>query len=112
MPKYTGQEEIINDLEEYSFLKDKRGRNEIKQYDKFIFHRNFTKSNYSVIRHTWSQGDKMYKLSNQYYGDMKYWWLIAMWNNKPIDSDYSYGDVVEIPTQITTLLREVTDGLD
>ena len=111
MPKYTGQDEVINDLEEYRFLKDKRNRREIKQYDRFVFNRKFIKSKYSVLKHTWSQGDKMYKLSSKYYGDIKYWWLIALWNNSPTDSDYFYGQIIEIPSPINSLYREVTKGM-
>ena len=110
MPRYTGREEIINDLEEYETLIEKRGKKEIVQNDFFNFNRSFTKSNFRVKKHTWAQGDKLYKIAGLYYGDIKYWWLIALWNNRPTDADYILGQVVEIPYPISEFYREVTDG--
>ena len=112
MPKYTGQQEVINDIEEYEFLKEKRGLKEIRQNEAIVFQRGFKRSMFNVRKHIWSQGDRMYKLSATYYGDIKYWWLIALWNNCPTDSDYYYGQEVEIPGPIDILYREVTDELD
>jgi hypothetical protein len=58
----------------------------------------------SIRYHTWSQGDKLYKLANTYYGDSSLWWLIAWFNRKPIDALYSLGDTVEIPTPVQNAL--------
>jgi len=58
----------------------------------------------SIKYHTWTQGDKLYKLANTYYGDSSLWWLIAWFNKKPIDASYSLGDTVEIPTPIQNVL--------
>lgn len=110
MPRYTGREEVLNDLEEYESLMEKRGQKEILQYDIFTFNRKFLKSSYRIKKHTWSQGDKLYKISFEYYGDIKYWWLIALWNNGPTDADYILGQVIQIPFPISQLYREVTDG--
>ena len=111
MPVYTGQEEVINDTELYEDLINKRERKEILQKERFYFNREFMRGTYNIKRHTWSQGDKLFKISARYYGDTKYWWLIALWNDKPTDADYRYGDVIEIPSPIVQLYREVTNGV-
>ena len=69
MPRYTGRKQVINDLEEYESLLEKRGRKEIVQNDFFTFNRQFTRANFKVKTHTWTQGDKLYKLSYEYETD-------------------------------------------
>ena len=59
----------------------------------------------STQYHIWKQGDKLYKLANIYYNDTSLWWLIGWYNKKPIDSLYSIGDLVEIPTPVQTVLK-------
>lgn len=63
------------------------------------------KASLSIQYHVWKQGDKLYKLANIYYNDMTLWWLIGWFNKKPIDTMYSIGDVVEIPTPVQTVLK-------
>lgn len=58
----------------------------------------------NVTYHTWGQGDKLYKLANQYYGDNSLWWVIAWFNNKPIDGLYNAGDTVKIPFPIQSAI--------
>ncbi len=58
----------------------------------------------NIVYHTWRQGDKLYKLAGQYYGDSSLWWLIAWFNHKPIDGLYNAGDTVEIPLPIQNAL--------
>ncbi len=52
---------------------------------------------FSIIDHVWKQGDNLYKLAHQHYGDVKLWWVIAWFNKKPLLSDYALGDLVYIP---------------
>jgi len=46
----------------------------------------------------WAMGEKMYKIAAEYYGDERYWWVIAWFNNKPTDSHFEEGDTVAIPS--------------
>lgn len=48
----------------------------------------------------WSEGDRLYKLSNEYYNSTRFWWVIAFFNQKPTDADYKVGDLVLIPTPL------------
>jgi len=50
-----------------------------------------------LAERVWRQEDSLYKLSYEYYGEYKYWWIIALFNNKPTDAHYKIGDIVNIP---------------
>lgn len=58
----------------------------------------------TIKYHIWKQGDKLYKVANNYYGDSSLWWLIAWFNKKPMDALFSLGDTVEIPFPIQNAL--------
>ena len=110
MPLYTNRRNTItyNKQEFEEFLED-RGIESIVFYDNFQF-LNFNEDNYTVVEHIWSRGDRLYKLGYQYYGDKNSYWLIALFNKKPTDADYKYGDIVYIPTDSRLLYGEVING--
>tara|TARA_Y100000034_G_C6899603_1_gene415571 strand:+ start:1802 stop:2158 length:357 start_codon:yes stop_codon:yes gene_type:complete len=56
-------------------------------------------------KHVWRHHDKFYKLAATYYGDPKVWWFIPWFNQKPLESDYKPGDVIEIPFPVDDLYR-------
>ena len=56
-------------------------------------------------QHVWKAGDCYYKLANQYYGDAQYWWVIALFNQKPTEADVDLGDLIEIPLPLEAILR-------
>lgn len=61
-----------------------------------------------LSEHLWSYGDNLFKLSFRFYGDPKFWWIIALLNNKPTDAHYSIGDKIYIPSnpiEITELMK-------
>ena len=51
----------------------------------------------TIIDHIYQTGDSLMKISHKYYGDVRYWWIIAAFNKKPIDNLIELGDVVHIP---------------
>jgi len=53
----------------------------------------------------WATGEKYFKLSNEFYGTPEYWWVIAWYNQKPLETDFKAGEVVEIPTPIELVLE-------
>ena len=54
--------------------------------------------------HFWSLGDRYYKLAHFYYGDSRYWWVIAWFNKKPTEQHIKLGDVVKVPLPLETVL--------
>ena len=97
MPKYIGRETIRNEQEEYKELFDDRGVTSIEHFETFILNDSNYDISYSSLEHVWKRGDKLYKLAFEYYGVYKYWWVIALYNNKPTDAHYELGDQVLIP---------------
>lgn len=58
----------------------------------------------TIQRHTWKQGDRYYKLAYEYYGNSKYWWVLAWFNKKPTEGHLNIGDQISIPTPLDRLL--------
>ena len=63
--------------------------------------------NLFIVKHIWTSKDKYWKLSEQYYGDPKYWWVIAWYNKKPIESMIGIGEYVSIPQPLSDVLGMV-----
>jgi len=61
-------------------------------------------NSFVIVKHTWKSSDKFWKLSSTYYGDPKYWWVIAWFNQKPIEALVNVGDVLSIPQPIGDVL--------
>tara|TARA_A100001515_G_C4538016_1_gene199191 strand:- start:339 stop:680 length:342 start_codon:yes stop_codon:yes gene_type:complete len=61
-------------------------------------------------RHIWKVGDRYYKLAIEYYGSAQYWWVIALFNQKPTEADISIGDIIYIPTPLEAVLRMYREG--
>ena len=59
-------------------------------------------------RYIWKAGDRYYKLSIENYGTPQYWWIIALFNQKPTDASLSAGDLIYIPLPLETVLRAFT----
>lgn len=55
--------------------------------------------------HVWKQSDRFWKLSNKYYGDPGYWWVIARYNEQPTESHLDNGDTIVIPFPLQVTLR-------
>jgi hypothetical protein len=53
----------------------------------------------------WTAGEKYFKLAHEYYGNSEYWWIIAWYNKKPLETDFKGGEVVEIPMPLEIILE-------
>lgn len=61
--------------------------------------------NLTKVRHIWKTGDRYFKLAIEYYNAAQYWWVIAMFNQKPTEADLSVGDLIYIPLPLQDILR-------
>lgn len=52
----------------------------------------------------WQSNTKLWKLSEAFYDDPQFWWVIALYNNKPTDAHFVLGDIVLIPHPIERIL--------
>jgi len=107
MPKYTDRKVVLNDDDSYKEWFDNRGLQNIDQYATFFFNRRYFKGAFATREHVWAKGDRLFKLANIYYDSVEYWWIIALWNDKPTDAHYNYGDVIEIPYPALEIYREL-----
>ena len=58
-----------------------------------------------LVGHTWSLGDRFYKLAYKYYGDSTLWWVIAWYNQTPTEAQVEIGDTLQIPLPLDKILR-------
>ena len=96
-----------NESDYYSSLRKKRGVNKITHHKTPVL-RNPTVADrirISSIPHIWSYGDRLYKLADQYYGDSRYWWVIAWWNGYALEADITTGTKLKIPLSIEQALN-------
>ena len=97
----------FNGNELYSEHFDKRGVNFIEQYGtpKLSHPTPAQIKKMNIINHSWTHGDKYYKLAHQYYNDSALWWVIAWYNKKPTESHVKLGEVIYIPTPLNEVLK-------
>jgi len=57
------------------------------------------------VKHVWRTGDRYYKLADHYYGRPQYWWIIALYNNKPTEGHVRLGDMIRVPLPLEKYLR-------
>ncbi len=107
MPIYKNFDKRTLNKSQQENISQIRDIENIEYYKNFIFERDFQNQQYQVIEHVWSHGDKLYKLANLYFQDRNLFWLIGLFNNKPTDSHYSYGEIVYIPVDYLSLYRSV-----
>ena len=58
-----------------------------------------------VSNEYWGVGMRFYKLANKYYGDASLWWVIPWFNQVPLESDFSAGDLVMVPRPLEAILN-------
>lgn len=112
MPRYNRYKILNNNNEYYKPLRKSRGLKNIRHYETPILHNPTIRQRMSVTTtsHIWTYGDRLYKLANQYYGDVKFWWVIAWYNGTPTEAHLLPGDVIEVPVNIEAALKALGEG--
>jgi len=97
----------FNNKELYSEHFEKRGVNFIEHFPtpRLSYPSVEQIQNLGLVHHSWSYGDKYYKLAHTYYNDPKMWWVIAWFNKLPTESHIKLGDVVYVPTPLNEILK-------
>jgi len=95
-----------NSEEIYEELLESRGVKQIDHYSTPTFEPLTLANRYSVrnVHHTWSTGDRYWKLAERYYGNSDLWWLVAWYNQKPTDAHVRNGDSIMIPLPLDRVL--------
>jgi len=107
--RYSNRTIFNNSQDMYKNLLNNRNLKNIKQYETVNYTIDFSSiaQNMQIINHVWSLGDRYYKISNKYYGDPKDWWVIALYNTKPTESNILVGDIIYVPTPLIKLLNYI-----
>jgi nucleoid-associated protein YgaU len=105
--RYNPKTPFLNKSEYYKFLLEKRGIKAVQQYGTPRIY-NPTPSERASIpttQHIWRYGDRYYTLAHTFYGDVRFWWVIAWYNGYPTEAQVATGDVLTIPLNIEDALR-------
>ena len=105
--RYDDREVFLNDNNLYDNLFEERNVNSIRHYDtpKMTYPTTAEVQDLTRVRHIWKTGDRYFKLAIQYYGSAQYWWVIAMFNQKPTEADLAVGELIYVPTPLQDVLR-------
>jgi hypothetical protein len=98
---------IENDVRHYKQLVQKRGVKKIDHYSTPIMRHPSVgeRASVNVASHAWSYGDRFYKLAHQYYGDVRFWWVIAWWNGYPTEANVKSGNLLDIPLNLSDAIE-------
>lgn len=104
--RYDNRAIRTNAKEVFKEILKNRGIKKVRQYTTPIFNEITSEDRASLdkIQHLWTYGDRLYKLADQYYGDSELWWVIAWYNERPTESHFLIGDVVEVPLPLEDVL--------
>jgi nucleoid-associated protein YgaU len=104
--RYSKYKIISNSLKAYEFLRKERGIKNIRQYETpYIYNPTADdRARLKTTSHLWKYGDRFYQLADQYYKDVRYWWVIALYNGYMTEGDIKPGDVIAIPLNLEEAL--------
>ena len=104
--RYKNRKKVANNSNFYSEFFQERKVSFISQYmtPKIPFMDAKDRSKVGSIPHLWGLGDRYYKLAGEYYDDPTYWWVIAWYNQRPLESDVKVGSIIHIPVPLDNVL--------
>ncbi len=62
----------------------------------------------TIIDYIYKTGDSLRKIAHNYYGDVRYWWVLATFNKKPIDNLIKVGDIIHVPMPLAEVMYLLT----
>jgi hypothetical protein len=85
---------------------NQRGIKQLYQYSvPRIFYPSATRrENLENIPLVWKATDTLYNISHRYYGSPQYWWVVAWYNKRASEAEFSTGDVYYVPLPIEDVL--------
>jgi len=97
---------VDNNIDFYRELRERRGVKQLQHFSTPRLRQPTLRDRVDIKTSTyiWKYGDRFYNLAHQYYGDTRYWWVIAWWNGIPTEAEAITGDVLEIPLDLQKTL--------
>jgi hypothetical protein len=107
MARPTNSRIFRNSSKYYAPLRKSRGLKAIVQYTTPTLYNPtpLERSRVATTQHLWAYGDRLYKLAYQYYGDQRFWWVIAWYNGYPTEASIPTGATLWIPLNIEKALN-------
>lgn len=105
--RYDKRRIFLNDDKNYkNVFFDRRGIKQTYQYEspKIKYPTNEFISELTNITAVWKATDKLYNISNEYYGSPEYWWIIAWYNKKAAEAEFKVGDIYYVPLPLSDVL--------
>jgi nucleoid-associated protein YgaU len=104
--RYRTQKLVSTSTVEYQKILENRNTTNISHYsfDKFKALKLANIPSVVFETYIWSSSDRFYKLAHKYYGDPQLWWIIAFFNNTPLESDVKLGQKLLIPTPLEVVI--------
>jgi len=99
------RKKAINRNKQYKEILEERGVEKIEQFRTPTLKE--IPSEVASFEYVWKYGDKFWQLSHLFYGNKKYWYIIAQFNNKPTESHINIGDTIKIPYDVQDVLQEM-----
>jgi len=98
----NGRKGVNNDTR-YKKIFDERGVEEIRQFRTPTIKE--TPDYITTFDYEWKYGDSFWSISNKFFRNVKYWYIIAQINNKPSESHIAVGETIKIPYDIYEALQ-------
>lgn len=108
--RYDTRKIFFNKEPLYDEVFEERNVNGIRHYSTAILEYPTLRQMRDLVikKHVWTVGDRYYKLAIQSYGDASYWWVIALFNQRPTEAHWKPGEVVEIPLPLERVLTALS----
>ena len=105
--RYRKRNIFLNQNDAYINQFKNRGVNFIKHYSTANYHYPTAEEleEVTINIEIFKVGDRYYKYAQKYYNDSAYWWVIAYFNQKPLENMLNLGDTIYIPTPLTKMLE-------
>ena len=105
--RYLKVKKFYNDDEYFKYLVEKRPIKIPTHYETPIMKNPTIADRVRMVTqpHIWSYGDRLSNLSHKFYGDVRYWWVIAWYNGVGLESQLNNGDLIEIPINLQDTLQ-------
>ena len=104
--RYLNRTPFLNKNSLYDDLMRKRHVRQIVHWQspRFTYPKSSEINELDIVQTVWTQGTRFFKLAAEYYGDTRLWWIIPWFNQKPLESDFRKGDIVDIPLPLNDVL--------
>jgi nucleoid-associated protein YgaU len=104
--RYRNRQIVRNTNELYETFLEDRDLKVIRHYRTPVIEHPTSRQR-SQLRHKkviWKHGDRFWKLAAKHYGNPKYWWVIAWYNQRPTEASVKLGSALLIPTPLEKVL--------